>query len=61
MPTLYLTPLTGTVLVVVVVICGHRFRRAWKEQDAGWQKRAWAYGVPALLGLLVLGFVPLKY
>ncbi|WP_282159244.1 hypothetical protein [Shimia thalassica] len=57
----YLTPLTGSILVFLVVVCGHRFRKAWKEQYPGWQKRAWMYGVPALIGLLMLGFVPLEF
>lgn len=61
MPPLYLTPLTGTVLVFIVVVCGHKFRMAWKEQPEGWQKRAWIYGIPALIGLLALGFLPLKF
>jgi hypothetical protein len=61
MPPLYLTPLTGAVLVFIVVVCGHRFRMAWKEQPPGWQKRAWIYGIPALIGLLALGFLPLKF
>ncbi|MEQ9695573.1 hypothetical protein [Shimia sp. SDUM112013] len=61
MSDLYLTPLTGTILVVLVAFCGHRFRKAWKEQDEGWQTRAWLFGVPAMMGLLALGFVPLKF
>ncbi|MFK7966002.1 MAG: hypothetical protein AB8C46_18735 [Burkholderiaceae bacterium] len=56
---LYLTPLAGTLVFVVAVICGHRFRLAWKRQDAGWQMRAWCFGSMAALGLLILAFVPL--
>lgn len=58
---LYLTPVTGAALVFGVVVCGHRFRKAWKEQAPGWQRRAWGWGVPAAAGLLVLAFLPLKY
>jgi hypothetical protein len=61
MPEPHLTPTTGMILVFLVVVCGHRFRKAWKEQEEGWQKRAWIFGVPALLGLLALGFLPLEY
>ena len=58
--SLYLTPLSGAALVFAVVVCGHRFRLAWKDKAPGWQRRAWAWGVPAALGLLALGFLPLK-
>ncbi|TMV05656.1 hypothetical protein FGK63_16575 [Ruegeria sediminis] len=61
MPDLHLTPLTGALIVFIVVVCGHRFRLAWKEQTPGWQRRAWAFGIPAAIGLLVLAFLPLKY
>ncbi|MCW9041795.1 MAG: hypothetical protein OQK05_00510 [Pseudopelagicola sp.] len=59
---LHLTSLTGTVLIVVVVLAGHRFRKAWKdrESDPRWKVRAWIYGSVAFFGLLVLAFVPLK-
>ncbi len=62
MPTdpLTLTPLTATLLVVVMVICGRNFRLAWKNQTDGWQKRAWLYGLPAAASLMLLAFVPLK-
>jgi len=58
----HLTPLTGTVLIVLVVLAGHRFRRAWKdrESDPRWHRRAWIYGVFAFFGLLVLAFVPMQ-
>lgn len=57
---IYLTPVTGAIIVFLVVVCGHRFRLAWKEQSPGWQRRAWLFGVPAAIGLLALGFLPLK-
>lgn len=55
----HLTPLTGTLLVVLAVLAGHRFRRAWKDKAPGWQLRAWIYGVVAGAGLLALAFIPL--
>ncbi|MGH1357498.1 MAG: hypothetical protein ACRBC3_01910 [Burkholderiaceae bacterium] len=59
--SLYLTPLTGALIVVVTVLCGHWFRRAWKEQGPRWQRQAWLFGVLAATGLLTLAFVPLKF
>ncbi len=61
MDNLYLTPFSAAAIFFVVVVCGHRFRLAWKEQAVGWQKRAWIFGLPAAIGLLVLGFLPLKF
>ncbi|WP_298935134.1 hypothetical protein [uncultured Ruegeria sp.] len=60
MTDLYLTPALAVVIFSAVVVCGHNFRMAWKQQPSGWQKRAWLFGIPAGIGLLVLGFVPLK-
>lgn len=57
----YLTPVTGALIVVIAVLCGHRFRHAWKAQGVGWQRRAWFFGVFAAVGLLALAFVPLKF
>ena len=58
---LYLTPLTGTVLVFLVVVCGHLFRDNWKRQPANWRLRGWLFGVPAGIGLLLLAALPLKF
>lgn len=57
----YLTPLTGSILLVLVVGCGHLYRDNWKKQEDGWRRRAWLYGLPAGLGLLALAFLPLKF
>jgi hypothetical protein len=53
------TPFVAVILVFAVVICGHRFRLAWKEQSTGWVLRAWVFGLISGGGLLVLAFVPL--
>ena len=58
---LYLTPLSGTIIVVIAVVCGHRFRLAWKNQKPGWHGKAWLFGSLAASGLLVLAFVPLRF
>ena len=57
-----LTPLTGTILFVIVALAGHRFRKAWKERetDPNWAIRAWVYGTVAFLGLITLAFVPME-
>lgn len=59
--SLYLTPASGAVLVFLVVVCGHMYRKTWKEQPPNARLRAWLFGVPAALGLLALAFVPLKF
>lgn len=60
MSELYLTPPVAALIFFVVVVCGHNFRKVWKQQPSGWQKRAWIFGVPATIGLLALAFLPLK-
>ncbi len=59
--SLYLTPLTGTLLVLIVVACGHLYRQNWKNEAGYRRSLAWIYGVPAGLGLLALAFIPLKF
>ncbi|WP_029064968.1 hypothetical protein [Labrenzia sp. DG1229] len=61
MEEIYLTPLTGSILVVLAVGFGHLYRDNWKKQEDGWQRRAWLYGVLAGGGLLTLAFLPLKF
>lgn len=63
MENLHLTPLTGAILVFILVVAGHRFRKAWaeREEDSKWAGRAWGFGLIALMVLLALAFIPLKY
>ncbi|MBG6159915.1 hypothetical protein IWQ52_006003 [Labrenzia sp. EL_159] len=61
MEEIYLTPLTGSILVILAVGSGHLFRDNWKKQEDGWQRRAWLYGVLSGGSLLMLAFVPLKF
>jgi hypothetical protein len=60
MPDFALPSWLAVIVFVAVVLAGHRFRKVWKEQPPGWQKRAWVFGSIAFVGLLVLGFVPLR-
>ena len=53
-----LTPLAATVIFVLSVLCGYRYRRVWKAEGPRWQ--LWLFGACAAAGLLVLGLVPLK-
>lgn len=59
--TLSLTPLTATILFVVLVLAGRGFRQNWKAQGPNWIAKAWAYALPALIAFLILAFVPLEY
>lgn len=56
-----LTPIIGTILLVVMVFCGRQFRENWKAQADGWVIRAWAYAVPVLISFSILAFVPLEF
>lgn len=56
-----LSPLVGTILLVVMVFCGRQFRETWKAQADGWVLRAWIYAVPVLISFAVLAFVPLEF
>lgn len=55
---LTLTPATATVLFVIAVVAGYRYRRVWKTEGPAWE--AWVYGTVAAGCLLALGFIPLE-
>ncbi len=55
---LYLTPVTATLVFVIAVLAGHRYRKVWKADGPRWQ--LWVYGCIAAACLLVVGFLPLK-
>ncbi|MCH2096285.1 MAG: hypothetical protein MK160_14400 [Rhodobacteraceae bacterium] len=57
MPDISLTPALATVIFVLSCLCGHRFRRLWKDEGPQWQ--LWVFGLLAAAGLSILGFVPL--
>ena len=56
---LYLTPTTATVIFVIAVLAGYRYRRIWKAGGSGWQ--LWVSGALAAGCLLMLGFLPLRF
>ncbi len=58
---LYLTPLSGSIILFIVVVSGHLYRQNWKSEAPNTRLRAWAYGLPAAIGLMALAFLPLKY
>jgi hypothetical protein len=55
---LTLSPLIATVIFVLACLSGIQYRRVWKAEGPRWQ--LWLFGVLAALGLLIVGFVPLK-
>lgn len=55
-----LTPLTGTIILLIMIFSGRAFRENWKAQAPGWQRRAWLYGLPAAAGFAALAFIPLE-
>jgi hypothetical protein len=58
MADLILTPLTATIIFVLVCLSGYQYRRVWKAEGPRYQY--WVFGILAALGLCILGFVPLK-
>ena len=56
---LVLTPDIATVLFVLAVFAGHRYRRVWKTGGPAWQ--AWLFGAIAATGILILGLIPLRF
>ncbi|MDV7145302.1 hypothetical protein R3X27_21675 [Tropicimonas sp. TH_r6] len=59
--SLTLTPLIATALFVLLVLSGRGFRQTWKAQGPNWQRKAWAYGVPALAAFLALALIPMEF
>lgn len=55
-----LTPVTGLILLVVMILCGRQFRETWKAQSDGWVLRAWVWAVPAAGAFLLLALVPMQ-
>jgi hypothetical protein len=54
-----LTPLTGILLLLVMIFSGRAFRQNWKTQGEGWVGRAWLYGLAAALAFFALALIPL--
>lgn len=59
LPTaLFLTPLAAVTIFVASCLAGYQFRRVWKAE--GPLRLLWLWGVLAAVGLLTLGFVPVR-
>lgn len=54
--TWVLSPAVATVLFVIAVLAGTRYRSVWKAEGPAWQ--LWLCGLVAGVCLLILGFVP---
>jgi hypothetical protein len=55
-----LGPVSGVLLLVVMLFCGRQFRETWKAQADGWQRRAWLWGVPVVVSFALLVSLPLS-
>ncbi|TCL09499.1 hypothetical protein BXY66_1548 [Shimia isoporae] len=53
-----LSPATATLIFVVAVLAGHRFRRIWKDEGPRWQ--LWVTGLLAAVCLLTVALLPLN-
>ena len=54
----FLTPMTATLIFVVAVTAGYRYRRVWKAEGPRWQ--LWLFGIIAAVCLLAVRFRPQK-
>lgn len=61
MGELTLNPLSATLLLLVMLLSGSKFRVNWKRQEAGWERRAWVYAVPAVISFCLLAFIPMEW
>lgn len=59
MTDLSITPVSGTILVLVLLLCGRQFRQNWKAQEGAWVVRAWLYGIVVVVSFGIVAFVPL--
>ena len=55
-----LTPFSGLLLLLVMILSGRAFRENWKAQKSGWVLRAWLYGAPAALAFAALALLPME-
>ena len=55
---LSLSPLTATIVFVIAILSGYRYRRVWKEEGPRWQ--LWLFGAIAAACLLTVALVPLE-
>ncbi|MEM1431865.1 MAG: hypothetical protein AAGG09_20595 [Pseudomonadota bacterium] len=58
MNEVFLTPVTATLLFVLAVLAGYRYRRVWKAQGPRWQ--LWLWGTAAAVCLAIVSFIPLQ-
>ncbi|MEM7663743.1 MAG: hypothetical protein AAF292_15990 [Pseudomonadota bacterium] len=53
-----LSPMVATILFVIAVVAGYRYRANWKSEGPAW--KAWLFGSIACVCLLTVGLVPLR-
>lgn len=55
-----LSPLTATLLLVLMLVSGRMFRDAWKQRPSRWAAKCWAYGLVSFAAFVLLAFVRLE-
>ncbi|MEO0882138.1 MAG: hypothetical protein AAFY34_05355 [Pseudomonadota bacterium] len=55
---LHLSPLAATILFVIAVFAGYRYRANWKQEGPAW--KAWMFGSIACVCFLTVGLVPVR-
>ncbi|WP_093321281.1 hypothetical protein [Shimia haliotis] len=53
-----LSPALATIIFVIAILAGHRFRRVWKEE--GPRSHLWLTGLIAGICLLIVALIPLN-
>ncbi|MEM8636428.1 MAG: hypothetical protein AAGF33_15785 [Pseudomonadota bacterium] len=56
--SIHLSPTIATILFVIAVLAGYRYRANWKREGPAW--KAWVFGSIAGVCLLAVGLVPVR-
>ncbi|MEM0936280.1 MAG: hypothetical protein AAF865_17615 [Pseudomonadota bacterium] len=57
MGDIVLTPTSATLIFVLAVFAGYRYRKAWKAEGPRWE--LWLWGIAAACCLAIVSFVPM--
>lgn len=55
---MHLSPLAATLIFIIAVLAGARYRHVWKAEGPRWQ--LWALGLLAGTCLALVAFIPVR-